>query len=794
MKRPLVWVAASWATGIFAASRGWLPGLWVPLALCVAGLVLAIACARKPQWRPLSLVLCFLGAGALLWTLRHAGPPGDPLSRQLAREVPETAVLEGTVRRATVYFERATRLEAILDVDRLDAGTGFIPVSGRAKVFWQEPAHALHVGDRVRVAGRPRGKLGMSNPGIYDPDEHNAYAQTYTGLVARGTQAVTIVRPGPWWSPMAWASRAREVEARWMAYAIPESIRPFIFAVWLGDQSQVPQAQYDRYKYSGTAHLLSVSGVHVAIIYASTLFVLKLFLRRGRLRALLAMFIVMSFALVTGASITSLRAALMVCIYLIAELADREPDTPTALSLAGIVFMAFNPDLLFHIGFQLSFTSVASILIFTPLFEELLARVPYALRETIAVSLGVQILSIPLSAYYFHMLPAAGPLVNLVTVPLVTVVLWLCFLTVSAACFSMEAAAVFGHAMLPAVFAIDRVSEWGAGIQRHMPMIPAPTLAAGICFSLGVLLAAGIRRAASLRHPALLKAGAAALLILAVVFWRPGRGRAEIVFLDVGHGDATFVRSPEGRTALIDSGDRSGYANYAATVVTPYLMSQGRAHIDHLFLTHTDRDHMGGAPYLIDTVEVGEVFLGPLVADSELEGEVLARCAARAVPVRRIASGQRFDLGGATLEALHPPQNWTASQEDNECSLVLRLEWEGVRVLLPGDIQSEGEAAVAGLDCRAEILKVPHHGSHTSSSDAFIDAVAPAHAIISTGGKGGREAVAEDVLKRYQDRGIQVWRTDVQGGIRLRVAQGAIIIEPTRRIPDVPPRAQGATR
>ncbi|MCC6696504.1 MAG: hypothetical protein IT365_12805, partial [Candidatus Hydrogenedentes bacterium] len=113
-----------------------------------------------------------------------------------------------------------------------------------------------------------------------------------------------------------------------------------------------------------------------------------------------------------------------------------------------------------------------------------------------------------------------------------------------------------------------------------------------------------------------------------------------------------------------------------------------------------------------------------------------------------------------------------------------------VRVLLPGDIQSEGEAAVAALDCRAEVLKVPHHGSHTSSSDAFIDAVAPAHAIISTGGKGGREPVAEDVLKRYQERGIQVWRTDVHGGIRLRIVDGAIAIEATRRAPDAPPRAQ----
>ena len=781
MKRPLVWVAVSWAAGIFAASRGWLPGLWTPLVLCLAGLALATLLPRKPHLRPLSIVLCFLAVGSLLWTVRHAGLPGDPLSREVARVSPPATVIEGRVRHAGVFFKGAARLEATIDVDHADTGEGLVPRRGRARVLWMDPSFALHVDDRVRVSGKAEPKSGQANPGIYDPDEHHAYSWTFTRLQARGPQGATLVRTGPWWSPLSWASHAREIEARWMERSVPESIRPFIFAVWLGDQSLVPRAQYDRYKNSGTAHLLSVSGVHVAIIYASTIFVLKLFLRRGRLRAILAMFVVLLFALVTGASVTSLRAAFMVCIYLVAELADREPDTPTALSLAAIVFLGANPDVLFHISFQLSFASVASILIFTPYLEEILGPLPYPAREAMALSLGVQILPIPLAAYYFHMVPVAGPLVNLIAVPLVTVVLWLCFLTVLAASMSFEVGAIFGHALLPAVFAIDLVSEWGAAAQRHMPAITSPSLVAGICYCVGVVLIAAIRGAASLRRPRLLKGVAVALLLLALVFWRPWRELPEVLFLDVGHGDATFIRSPEGATALVDTGDCNEYVNYAATVVAPYVLSHGAKRIDRLFLTHADSDHMGGAPYLIDTVPVGEVLLGPLPTDSELEETVLERCAERSVPVRRVALGESIDLGGATLTVLHPPEGWIASQEDNECSLVLRLEWDGVRVLLPGDIQSAGEAAVSSLDCRAEVLKVPHHGSRTSSSDAFIDAVAPAHAIVSTRGTGGREPISAEVLERYQTRGLTVWRTDIQGAIRLRVVDGTLHLEGTRR-------------
>src|SRR5262249_50979059 len=155
---------------------------------------------------------------------------------------------------------------------------------------------------------------------------------------------------------------------------------------------------------------------------------------------------VFAFALVSGASIPAMRAAVMVCLYLSADLLRREPDTPTALSISGIIFMLWDPRTIFDVGFQLSFASVASILIFLPIVEQWLTRVPIFLRGTVATSLSVQFLPLPIAAASFHSLSLAAPLANLIAIPLLTVVLWLCFATALLSFIWMPAAHLAGYA------------------------------------------------------------------------------------------------------------------------------------------------------------------------------------------------------------------------------------------------------------------------------------------------------------------------------------------------------------
>jgi competence protein ComEC len=779
MNRPLVWVAIAWAAGTWAAGEAWIPGLLAPLGVFFCGLIFAILVPGKPALRPLSVTLCFFAIGALLWNARHAGPPGDEVSRFVELHPNQTMSMEGRVQRSDLYIPGIETLRFVVDVDEVTLGEGAIPLTGRVLVWWRDPGKPILVGQRVQIKGNAKHRTGRVNPGIYDAEDRLHAENTYSEVSARTRDSVKMLADGPWWSFRHQTSSFRSIESEWFRQIAPARILPFIYAVWLGDRNQLPREDSDTFRLSGTAHILAVSGVHVGIIFASTMFALRVFMRNGRYRALVAMATVATFAFVAGASVTSLRAALMVCIYLVAELFDREPDTPTALSLAAILFLGYNPDTLYHLGFQLSFVCVASILIFAPAFDKLLGPLPFGIRQTVAVSLSVQILPVPLMIYNFHAFPLCGPAINVFVVPLLSVVLWLCFLATLTAIVSLPLATVFTYAALPAVTAIHSIAGWGAAVQHIMPAVTSPSAGAVIAYVSAVLLAVGIRSVT--RKQRWIHVGIVGLLLLSVpAFWRDWTPDPKVTFLDVGHGDATVIQSPGGRIAVVDAGNSNEFADYGERAVAPYLWYEGSNRIDYLFLTHADRDHMGGALYLLEHMSVGEVLLGPVPSESDTEREVLARCAEKAVPARRVVAGQTFDLGGATLTVLHPPADWPGVHDDNNLSIVLRLDWETMRVLLPGDVESVAETMLLFTDCDADVLKVPHHGSKTSSTEPFIDAVSPKFAVISTGGRYGHEAVSTQVLDRYQRRGIEIFRTDELGGIVLHIENGVPAFTGTR--------------
>jgi competence protein ComEC len=560
--------------------------------------------------------------------------------------------------------------------------------------------------------------------------------------------------------------------ARFKQLAPPEVV-PFVCAVWLGDRGGISQDEYQSYIETGTAHILSVSGVHIGILFFSASMLLALFLAPGRLRALLTMAIVVGFVLLSGASPPSVRSGIMIALFVAAELFGREPDAASALGAAAILQLGWNPDLLFDTGFQLTFLSVASLLLFHERFERRLRRIPRLVRGMVSTSLAVQLLPLPVAIMTFHVFTFVAPVANLIVVPLLTAVLWLCFAFSLTALWSPFLGEIFGHALLPLVIAIRDTAAW----TRTAMHLPTPTWIAVICYwgAIAVvyyLLGPAVRRRQWLVPLAVLSAGV-------LIFWKPWFSEPEVVILDVGHGSAAFVQAADGSTALIDAGDHQDQLDYGERVIAPFVWARGLTRLDYLIVSHPDRDHIGGAAYLVTHLDVGDVVLGR-DSGQPLEAELVGLCAQRGIPVRRVVRGDALGLGDARFTVLHPPSDWPSSASDNDSGVVVRLDWEGRRLLFPGDIELAGERAVAQTDCRADVLIVPHHGSKTSSSPAFIHAIDPRFALVSTGGASSREGAAEFILERYRAEGIHIWRTDYSGGIRITPGAKDLAIQGTR--------------
>lgn len=745
----------------------------------MAGVALAAAMRRRRAWMAVGVALAFFGGGALLWNARHLGPIGDPLAFDASRRPASTSYsLEGTVERPDILLPEGDYMQFTLRVEKVSVGGEDPALTGGVLVRWSDPGFALFSGDRVRVAGPLELDISRLNPGVGGVEDHYRRRGVHTAIRLRGKDGLERTESGSSLSPSYWASRLRTALAARLSEAVPQESRPFMLTVWLGDRRRITDETYTKFLESGTAHILAVSGIHLGIVFMTVSYALRLFVPRRRVRAYLTMAAVLLFALMAGARVSSVRAAIMIALYLTSELFDREPDTPTALSLAAILFTLHDPDVVLGPGFQLSFLSIASILVFSGPIAEHLLWMPRVLREAVATTLAVQILPLPIAVTFFHVVPFAGVLLNLIIIPLLAIVLWLSFLTSLAALVLSPAAALFGHAMHPFITLILWLVNATSDLDASHWYLPAPApLGMAAYIATTALLFCSL---AAARNQGRWIGVTVCAIVIAAALWRPMSQEAEITFLDVGHGDAAFVRTPGGSTLLIDAGDRSGFLDMGKRVLGPYLWSNGVMRLDALLISHPDRDHIGGAAYILDHFAVGTVFLGPRGSNAAEEQELIEKCKSMQVPVKRLVRGDTVKLRGAKLEVLHPPDDWPSYLPRNESSLSVRLVWPGLSALFPGDAEAAAEAALIERDSAAQILKVPHHGSRTSSSQAFIDAVRPGIAVLSVGRRGRRSVLDQAVLHRYRESGVALLRTDIAGGVRITSRNGRLYARTAR--------------
>ena len=766
-------------SGTFAGAHALLPGMLIPGLLAAAGVVLSATARTRRSWMSLGIALAFFGSGAMLWNARHAAPVGDALAFDAAhRPAPTVYTLDGTVERPDILLPGGDYMQFTLRVDRVSVQDTQPALAGGVLVRWSDPAFALYSGDRIRIVGPLELDISRVNPGVRGVEDHYRRRSVHSALRLQGETAVKRIQDGSSFSAAYWTSRLRSALGTRLIAAVPEESVPFVLTVWLGDRRRITDATYTKFLESGTAHILAVSGIHLGIVFMTLSYVLRVLIPRRRPRTFIIMAVVLLFALMTGARVSSFRAAIMIVLYLAGDLFDREPDAPTALSLAAIAFTLYDPDSILGPGFQLSFLSIASILIFSAPLRERLLWMPRTIREAVATTLSVQILPLPVAVTLFHVVPFAGVFLNLLIVPLLTIVLWLSFLTSAAAFVFPPVAVLFGHALHPFItlilWLVNGVSEQGAS-HRYFPAPTPLGFALYLCVA-GLLL----KSLLAPRNRLAWAAAAACALVVTIAFWTPLQQEAEITFLDVGHGDAAFVRTPGGTTLLIDVGDRSGFVDMGRRVVAPYLWSHGISRLDALLISHPDRDHIGGAAYILDHFKVRAVFLGPRDGGTPEERALLEQCERMHIPVKRLVRGDTVELAGAELQVLHPPQEWPSSLPRNESSLIVRLTWPGLSALFPGDAEDVAEAALSQKNSAAQILKVPHHGSRTSSSQPFIDAVHPDIAVISVGRRGKRSVLSPDIVRRYRQSGVAVFRTDVVGGVRITTRDGRIVVHTAR--------------
>jgi len=582
----------------------------------------------------------------------------------------------------------------------------------------------------------------------------------------------------------------------------PTAHTELLKGILLGKRSDVPAETLDIFRNSGTFHVLAVSGLHVGLIAAFCYFGLALFRMPQKILCLLTIVAVLIYACLVGFRPSVFRASLMAILFLFATVINREADLFNLLAVAALVLLLLNPTQVWDIGFQLSFVAVAAIVYFVPKMENPLRKLwdaqesgdrslPIKFRNAAVkwlvlsylVTFAAQLGTGPLIAFHFFRAYPLGVVAGPFAVGLVTLIVAVGIVSVCAGFIWVPVAkllAVLNHVIISFFLSLIGIFGQAWGVMKLTP----PTfgcLAVYVGLCLGTIHWRYVYR--QWRMASLIGLSVLTIWIWDRAFHEEGR-LLEVITLDVGQGDAAVIRFPDQQAMLIDGGIRRVYYDerkqrqvaydVGKRVIEPYLDVHGIRELALVVLTHPDIDHGGGLAYILQNFAVKRVIgISDLALDSQTHRRLRSSAKAKGIPYSYVYAGEIELTPTATLNLLHPIDAESTNLMDNDTnddSLVMKVSYGEVDILFTGDIGEKGEARLiaSGQNLHSEILKVPHHGSRTSSSAAFLDAVQPRHAIFSLGKANRYQFPHADVVARYQARACVQWRTDELGAIRLK--------------------------
>lgn len=645
----------------------------------------------------------------------------------------------------------------------------FLVVSPRAKIFY---------GDKIRIQGIFQKSKSNLNPGLTSKEY----------LIFKSFKKPKILSHGHGNPIKSLAISIKNKAKQIIATLLPKKEANLLTSILLGKKSTtLSEDVTEAFQKTGTMHLLVVSGLHLSIL-VNTLFVLLRTVLPLPLTILIASFINFSYAIVCGAGTSIVRAAIMMEAFLLSKMLDREKDFGTSIGLAALILLIINPNNLFNIGFQLSFTATISLVVFAPILEERLKNfLPIFLSKLLAVSIAPVIFTMPIILFNFNQLSLVSIITNLLLIFWVQYLVILGFGILIIGFISTFFGKILSFILLPLIKILNLIISFFANLPYSCVYLKTPPflLIVGYYFFLIYIIKQVKNKKAIFNRK---NTVFLCLSIIAIFVWNSAivstnftfKNQLEFFFLDVGQGDSIFIKALSGKSILIDGGEYF----FGKKVVVPFLKKQGINYIDMLVLTHAHEDHLGGLVRVLEKMRVGMVLDTGIPHTSFNYKKFLKLIEEKNIKYKTVTAGDIFQIGEVKGYIISPAAPFTegTNSDLNNNSIVIRLVYKNFSILLTGDLEKEGEEKILenGYDCESYVLKVGHHGSNTSSSSEFLEKVNAKIGIISVGKDNDFGHPHQALLDRLKQKGIKLFRTDEDGAVVLRTDGDQVFIETLR--------------
>ena len=776
----LIYLACAWLLGIYVGSLLDLP-LWIvgaAIALCSAT-AYALRAHPRVQLASLCLLILFLG----YWrydVARHILVPGPLAEHNDSGKVS----LRGLVTNDPVPRDRQANLYVSVRELKID-GT-WMPMFGHVLV--QVPNYATYCyGDELEVHGE------LTTPSDFDGFSYRAYlARQGVHSLVRYPWVQLLERDlgSPLWRLL---YRLKRHTHGIIAAILAEPEAALLTGILLGSDEGIPSSLMDRFRATGTAHIIAISGFNITIISASLVRLFARFLQRY-LALVAAIGAIALYSILVGANPPVVRAAIMGGLSALALIVGRKSHALTSLLAAAWFMSAWQPFLLWDIGFQLSFMASLGLILYgghlkawtecvlsMVTSEQAAQQVAALLHDSLLMTLAAQITTLPLIVYHFRHFSWITIPSNLLILSVQPAIMYLGGAAAMLGWISLRLGQLVGWvAWLPLTYTV-RAVEWTASwvgpsvtpSTTYSAVHPLALLsyygALALCTLVPVRISISPRAAWQwLRTGTVRKAALAALVTALILVWIAVAGlpdgRLHVAFLDVGEGDAILIQTPHGSRMLIDGGPSPAALLAALGRRLPFWDRR----IDLVLLSHPHDDHLRGLLPLVERYQVRQVLMSDVSHQSGVYQQWQRLLRDHRVPLLFVKHPLEVDLGdGPVLQVVPPIAAHDSSVDDT--SLVVRLSWQEASFLFSGDLEAAGLLTVgdAGWPLACTVLKVPHHGSDGAVNEDLLTATAPELAVISVGAGNRFGHPAPHTLAHLERVGVQILRTDQIGAVEI---------------------------
>lgn len=665
----------------------------------------------------------------------------------------------------------------------------------------------VKIGNIIKVRGKLRQFEEAANKGNFDSKKYYLSLGFY-GKIEAGTIEVinsdySGIRQGLYEMRMEIIERLEKLcSDNKGIFSIINNKNGIIGAIILGDKTDLDSDIKELYSVSGIAHILAISGLHISFIGMA---IYRLLRRRFRFlfSAAVSIPVVLSFGIMSGFGISTIRAIIMFILKIIGEVLGRKYDAITAISLAGLVLLVQNPFVVCNSGFQMSFGAIISIVLILPIVEEIL-NTDNKIIKVLSANFTISLVMNPILAWNYYELPTFSFLLNIVVVPLMSVVIVSSIVGIFCSCimFGFGKVVIFPgcgilelYTFLCNIINKSSVASIVVGQPKVTIIIVYYAILLVVLFGLknirtkytraekerniikketGLVLekkAKKERRIKGQNVKLRLACIVGFLLLNCLIYYIPNPG-FYITFINVGQGDGILIHGDNGTKVMVDGGSTSE-KQVAKNCIVPYLKAEGIGTIDYSIITHTDKDHISGILEILENnnsnrIRIKNLVMPDINMKDDTYNELIEKAKLKKINVLYIKKGDTLSLGKTKIKCIYPETTTTASDKNDYCT-VLSVKNKTSKILLTGDISKEIEEKIKDdIEENYTVLKVAHHGSNYSSSEKFLKKVNPKYSIISVGKNNSYGHPGNETMERLRKQGGVIYRTDEKGGITIR--------------------------